>query len=109
MSQVLSLRIPDRLAERLDRFARRQGNGMTRTRAGLLLLEESLREAEFALVEFRDSPVGRQPYLRNSGLAVWEVILVARHYDMDAEAVARHFQRPVEWVKAAFNYCEAFR
>ena len=40
MSQILSLRIPDRMAERLERFARRQGNGMTRNKAGILLLEE---------------------------------------------------------------------
>src|SRR5437016_490131 len=58
VSQVLSLRIPDRMAERLDRFARRQGNGMTRTKAGVMLLEESLREAEFALIEYRDSSIG---------------------------------------------------
>ena len=59
MSQVLSLRIPDNLAERLDRFVRRQGKGMSRTRAGLMLLEEALREADFASIEFRNSPVGR--------------------------------------------------
>ena len=109
MSQVLSLRVPDQLAERLDRFARRLGNGMTRTRAGVLLLEEALREAEFALIEFRDSLVGRQACMKDSGLAVWEVILVAGHYGMDVEATARHLQRSTEWVRAAFNYYEAYR
>ncbi|HZO89142.1 MAG TPA: hypothetical protein VFB38_12465 [Chthonomonadaceae bacterium] len=109
MSQVLSLRLPDALVERLDRFARRQGNRMTRTKAGLLLLDEALRENEFASIEFRDSPVGRQAYMKDSGLAVWEVILIAQHHEMDAERVAHYFQRPVEWVKAALNYYEAYR
>ncbi len=39
------------MIERLDKFARKLGNGMTRTRAGVLLLEESLREADFAAIE----------------------------------------------------------
>src|SRR5450432_3655432 len=78
MSQILSLRIPDQMVERLDRFARRLGNGMTRTKAGVMLLEESLRESEFSFVEYRDSAIGRQPYLKGSGLAIWEVIMIAR-------------------------------
>jgi uncharacterized protein (DUF433 family) len=97
------------MAERLDRFARRQGNRMTRTRAGLLLLEEALRESEFTGIEFRDSPVGRQAYMRDSGLTVWEVILITRHHQMDAERVANYLQRPLEWVKTAFHYYEAFQ
>ena len=61
MSQILSLRIPDTMIDRLDRFARRLGNGMTRTKAGVLLLEEALREAEFSFVEYRDSPSADSP------------------------------------------------
>jgi uncharacterized protein (DUF433 family) len=109
MSQVLSLRIPDRMAERLDRFARRLGNGMTRTKAGMLLLEEALREVEFAFIEYRDSPIGRQPYMKGSGLAIWEVIMIARHYDFDAERMARDYPYPVDNIKAAFHYYEAYR
>jgi hypothetical protein len=109
MSQLLSLRVSDDIALRLDRFIRRHGNGMTRNKAGILLLEEALREQDFALVEFRDSPVGRQPYMKNSGLAVWEVILIAHDHDLDAARTAAYFQRPVEWVNAALNYYEAFR
>jgi hypothetical protein len=97
------------MAERLDRFARRLGNGMTRSRAGLLLLEEGLRETEFAFIEFRNSPLGRQAYMAESGLAVWEVIMVAKDHEMDSERVARYFNRPIEWVKSAFNYYESYR
>lgn len=109
MSHVLSLRVPEAMAERLDRFARRQGNQMTRTKASLLLLEEALRESEFAGIEFRDSPVGRQAYMKASGLAVWEVMMIAGHHGMDAQAVAASLQRPLDWVQAAFHYYEAYR
>lgn len=109
MSQILSLRIPDQMAERLDRFARRLGNGMTRTKAGVMLLEESLREAEFAFVEYRDSPIGRQPYMKGSGLAIWEVIMIARHYDLDAERMTQDYPYPVENIKAAIHFYEAYQ
>jgi hypothetical protein len=72
------------------------------------LVEESLREMEFALIEFRRSPIGRQAYMKGSSLAVWEVMAIAQLYQKDAEKTAEHFQRPLEWVKAAFNYAEAY-
>ena len=109
MSQILSLRIPDQMGERLDRFARRLGNGMTRTKAGVMLLEESLREAEFSFVEFRDSPIGRQPYMKGSGLAIWEVITIARPREMNAEQIAQDYPYPVENIRAALNFYEAYR
>jgi len=109
MSQILSLRVPDQMAERLERFARRQGNGMTRTKASVLLLEEALRETEFAHVEYRDSAVGRQPYLKGTGLTVWELIMIARGYTFDAERIAQDYQIPLEVVQAAFHFYEAYR
>ncbi|HZO88689.1 MAG TPA: hypothetical protein VFB38_10160 [Chthonomonadaceae bacterium] len=109
VSQILSLRLPDELVNRLDRFARRLGNGMTRTRAGVLLLDEALREEEFAGIEFRNTFIGRQPVVKQSGMAVWEFVMVARGFDMDAERTAAYLQCPVENVKAALNYYEAFR
>lgn len=109
MSQILSLRVPDQMAERLERFARRLGNGMTRTKASVLLLEEALREADFVMVEYRDSPVGRQPYMKNSGLAVWEVAMIAKRYDFDVMRMAQDYPYPVENLAAALNFYEAYR
>ena len=63
---------------------------------------------EFPLIEFRDSPVGRQAYIQGSSLAVWEVMMIARDYNGDATAVARHLRWPEEKVRAAFNYTKAF-
>jgi uncharacterized protein (DUF433 family) len=106
MTRVVSIRLKDEQVERLKRFARRMGK--TQSEMGALLIEEGMREAEFAQIEFRHSAAGRQPYLKGSTLAVWEVIMVARDHDMDLEQVARYFQRPTEWVRAAFHYYEAF-
>jgi hypothetical protein len=72
------------------------------------LVEESLRRSEFALTDFRDSPAACQAYIQGSGLAAWEVMLVARSYGMDAEKTAKHLEWPVPRVQAALNYAEAF-
>src|SRR5438046_2833997 len=104
MSQTVSLRLPDELVGRIDRFARRLGNGMTRSRASLILLDEALREEEFTHIEFRNTAVGRQPFVKSTGMAVWEILMVARRLDRDAARTAEHLQIRPEAVQAALNY-----
>ncbi|MEM9274656.1 MAG: transcriptional regulator, partial [Cyanobacteria bacterium P01_F01_bin.143] len=53
-------------------------------------------------------PVGRSAYLKNSNLAVWQVIIIARTYDLQPDKITLHFQRPQEWILAALNYAEAY-
>jgi len=106
MSKVVSTRLQDSTFERLNRVARVWDKTPSDTVA--TLVEESLREIEFALIEFRSSPLGRQAYMKGSSLAVWEVIQIARDYDMDIPKVTDHFERAADWVKAAFNYAEAY-
>src|SRR5438874_870701 len=106
MSQVVSLRLPDSQAERLKRLARRLKR--TPSETGSLLIEEGLRQVEFAYIEFRNSPVGRQAYIKGSTLAVWEVISVAESHELDVKKTARHLNWPEVRVQAALNYAEAF-
>jgi hypothetical protein len=106
MSQVVSTRLPNHTAERLKRFARRLGKTPSETSA--ILIEESLRESEFPYIEFRHSPLGRQPYLKNSSLALWEVIQIAQFYGLDELKIAQHFHRPLAWVRSALLYADAF-
>ena len=106
MSKVVSTRLPEETEARLQRLARRLGK--TPSETGAMLIEESLRETEFAYIEFRNSSVGRQAYLKNSNLAVWQVIIFAEQYQRDAKIIATHLQKSIEWVKAAFNYAEAY-
>ena len=109
MSQTVSLRLPDELVSRIDRFARMLGNGTTRTRASFILLDEALREEDFAEIEFRNTSIGRQPFVKQAGMAVWEFIMVAQGFDMEAERTAEYLQCPVGNVKAALNYYNAYR
>jgi uncharacterized protein (DUF433 family) len=105
MSRVVNIRLTEEQVERLKQLAQRLGT--SQSAAGALLIEEGLREAEFPLIEFRDSPVGRQAYLRGSTLSVWEVIMISQHLEMDAERTARYFDRPLEWAQTALRYYAA--
>ncbi len=109
MSQTVSLRLPDELVDRIDRFARMLGNGTTRTRASIILLDEALREEEFSGIEFHNTSIGRQPFVKRTGMAVWELIMVARGFDLDAGRTAGYLQCPMEHVKAALNYYNLYR
>lgn len=106
MTQVISIRLRDDQVNRLKRFARRTGK--SQSEMGAQFIEESMREAEFSYIEFRDSVVGRLAYMKDSNLAVWEVILIARDHNMDPALVTDYFERPRAWVSAAFNYYEAY-
>jgi hypothetical protein len=105
-SVVISMRLPAASGKRLKRMAHR--HGWTASDASARLVEEGLRRSEFAFIDFRDSPAGRQAVLQGSTLAVWEVMLLARSYGGDPAAVAKHLRWPVVKVQAAFHYAEAF-
>ncbi|MCX6378883.1 MAG: transcriptional regulator [Armatimonadetes bacterium] len=108
MSKVVSMRLQDEQMLRLQKVARTLSKTVSETSS--LLLEEKLRENEFACIEFRSSPAGRFAYLKGSRLAVWQVISTARTYfEMDATQTATHFGRHVALVKAAFHYYQRFQ
>jgi hypothetical protein len=106
MSHVVSMRLKENQMERLRRMARRLGRTPSETSA--MLVEEGLRQAEFAYIDFRSSSIGRQAYVRGSSLAVWEVIWIAQAYQMDVNQTAEHLGWPAFRVQAAFNYAAAF-
>lgn len=105
-SVVISMRLPAESGERLRRMAHR--HGWTASDASARLVEEGLRRAEFAFIDFRDSPAGRQAYVQGSSLAVWEVVMVAGDYAHDVATTARHLRWPNHKVQAALNYAKAF-
>jgi len=103
---VLRLTVTQQQAQRLERKARQIGRSASRTCA--LLLDEALRRDEFAFIEFRDSPVGRQAYIHGSRLAVWQVIAIFGSYQDDVVKTAAHLEWPAAKVEAALNYSRAF-
>jgi hypothetical protein len=105
-SMVIRMRLPIESGMRLRRMANR--HGWTTAYASTRLVEEGLRRSEFASIDFRDAPAGRQAYIQGSTLAVWEVMLLFRSYKSDVSAVARHLRWPELKVHAAVNYAGAF-
>lgn len=105
MSQTVSLRLPDVTAERLRRVAKRAGRSVNEV--GARWIEESLRVGEFADIEFRDFGGERHACIRGH-LQVWQLIMVARFYDMDPQRTADHFRWPVARVLAGLHYYEAY-
>jgi hypothetical protein len=110
-SIVISMRLSAESGTRLKRMATR--HGWTASDASARLVEEGLRRAEFAFIDFRDSAAGRQACIQGSSLAVWEVLLLVRSYKQrseknDVSAVAKHLRWPEAKVCAAIHYAEAF-
>ncbi len=105
-SIVVSMRLPAKSSKRLKQLAHR--HGWTPSDTSARLVEEGLRRSEFAFIDFRDSPAGRQAYVQGSSLAVWEVALLLRSYRGKAGAVARHLEWPEAKVSAAASYAQAF-
>jgi hypothetical protein len=105
-STVISMRLPAASGKRLKRMANR--HGWTPSEASARLVEEGLRRSEFAFIDFRDSPAGRQACLQGSTLAVWEIMLLVDSYRKDVLAVAKHLKWPEAKIQAAVNYAAAF-
>ncbi len=107
MTQLVSARLPEQTAERVKQYARKKQRSVNETIA--LALDEWLRQNEFAFIEFRETRDGRIAYMKNSRLAVYWVIKVAKGYDMDITKVCAYWpERPRAWIQAAFNYYAAY-
>jgi hypothetical protein len=105
MSSVVTLRLPNETAQRLKACARRAGRSVSEV--GALSIEEWLRQNEFADIEFRAFGGERHACLKGAP-QVWQVVLVAQGYGLDAERTAEHFMLPVRRVQAAFNYYQVY-
>ena len=103
---VIDLEVPDEQVVRLDRIATAMRK--TRREATAQLIEEALRHEEYPCVDFRDSTIGRQAYVVGSGLAVWEMVMVAESYQLDPVPVAAHFGWPVAKVEGVLAYYRAY-
>lgn len=106
-SHVLSLRLKTDQMERLQKLARRADRRPSELAAKLI--EEALRMAEFPHIEFRDTIIGRQAYIKGSRIAPWFLAMLARDYDRDIEQIAAHLNWPTHKVEGGLAYVEAFR
>jgi len=105
MSKVVSLRLSDSTAARLQKIAKRAGRSVSEV--GARSIEEWLRQNEFAGIEFREFNGERHACVKGA-LQVWQLVMVAEGYDLDPEKTAAYFQWPVERAQAALNYYAAY-
>ena len=103
---TINVELRDEQGARLDRFA--TGLRKSRGEATAQLIEEGLRHAEFPAIEFRDSVVGREPYVVGSRLAVWQVLMIAEGYGLEVGATAQHLQLDPDRVSQALRYVSTF-
>src|SRR5579871_5350197 len=104
VSQVMTLRLPDDVAEEVRRIAQRERRSVSDV--GARMVEEWVRQNRFAHIEFRSFNGERHACIKGR-LQVWQVIEVAREYGMDPEKTAAHFGWPTWKAQAALNYYEA--
>jgi len=105
VSQVMTLRLPDDVAEEVRRIAQRERRSVSDV--GARMVEEWVRQNRFAHIEFRSFNGERHACVKGH-LQVWQVIEVAQEYDMDVNRTAKHLGLTVDQVQAAFHYYEAY-
>lgn len=105
-SNVLSLRLPEGEKSGLERLARRQGRSVSELAARMIV--EGRRRAEFAWIDFHDSPAGRVAGVQGTRVAVWWIARLARQFNHDARQVAEHLDLSPAQTQAALNYAAAF-
>ena len=103
---MVSVRLPRRSRQELERLARRWG----RTPGDLAgsFVEESLRTCAFANLEFRSTPAGRVPYLAGSRLAIHQVMSILRDFKGNIEKTAQHLQIAPALVRTAQLYAREY-
>jgi uncharacterized protein (DUF433 family) len=106
VARTVTLSLSDEQVARLERFAHDHNSDLTETVTRLI--DEALRQADHPDIEFRDSPVGRQAYVRGSTLAVWEIAMLARERKNEIEATAAYLGWPLARVQAALSYAAAY-
>ncbi len=107
MSKTMSLRLTPEQLSAVEKW-RRRFNQRSTSATLQLLLEEKLREEEYSAITFADSAAGRQAYVAGTGLAVWEVMMVARTYGQDVRMTAEHLELPERLIRAALTYASDF-
>ena len=103
---VMTLRLPAPVAKGVERLAARFGHKPAQL--GARLVEEGLRRRDFPHIDLRETSAGRVAYVGGTRFAVhWVAATVPAR--MKAEAFAEVHGVPVERIRAALAYAEAFR
>lgn len=102
---VISVRLPAEKVRRIKMEAQRLGRRVSQVAADFI--EEGFRRRDFPMVDLRDTAAGRVAYLKGTRLAVHWVAGRIRAGEA-IEAFARDYELPVDRVRAALAYADAF-
>ncbi len=105
MSQPVTVRLSKPSAEELRFIARKERRSVSEV--GARFIEEGIRQNRFPHLEFRSFNGERQACIKGA-LQVWQVIMVGKGYDMEAEKIAAHLCLKPEQALAALNYYKAY-
>src|SRR5438270_3161661 len=102
---VMTLRLPSNVARGIERLANRFGHRPAQI--GARLVEEGLRRRDFPQIDLRETAAGRVAYMAGTRFAVYWVAEAIRG-GKTIEAFAREHGLPLDRVRAAVTYAQAF-
>ena len=105
MSKTVSLRPPEETAGRLEAIARELDLSIDEVRA--MMIEEWLRQDEFPEIEFRTFNGERHACVKGA-MQIWQLVMTAEAWDLDADKTALYFPIPAHRIKGAFDYYRAY-
>lgn len=101
----MTLRLPKGVKRGVERLAARFGHKPAQL--GARLIEEGLRRRDFPQIDLRETAAGRVAYIAGTRFAVyWVAGMVPEQ--LTVEAFAKEYDLPVERVRAALAYAQAF-
>lgn len=105
MSEPVTVRLAEPSAEALRFLARNERRSVSEV--GGRLIEEGIRQTRFPHIEFLSFAGERHACIKGA-LQVWQAIMVAKGYEMDAEKTASDLSLKPEQVQAAINYYQSY-
>ena len=105
MARDVTLRLPEETAARLEAAARKEGRSVSEM--GARAIEESLRLNEFPEIEFRTFNGERHACVLGF-MQIWQLVMVARGWELDVETTAKYFPIPARRIQGAFDYYRAY-
>lgn len=106
-TRARGIRLPEQLAEEIEREQERTGQNFSETIADLV--EEAVRMRRAPGIVFRSGPTGRRASVAGTGVDVWEVIAACRRCGEDRERLQDAFPNLDEQqLRAALNYYELY-
>lgn len=107
MSQPVTVLLPEPAAEELGVIARREHRSISEV--GARFIEEGLRLHRFPYIEFRSfNGDGERHACIKGALQIWQMVLVAKDYAMDAHKTATHLELKPEQVQSGLHYYETY-